>query len=166
MEQPHRQTAPLLLTTAESQPSTTVDPPQHDRQELLSEEVDATSQLLETADGNSSQPENIEASVVGEDTPAPPSDTVATKLLSDQGTDDVDTANEVAGVEVVEVVEVGGAESDDEEKRAILAEENILVLEEAEKVRNNCQSIIRSFVLTQYSVLTPFSLSLGAVVCP
>lgn len=102
------------MTTADSVDITT---------KPLSEEDPSS---LQTTDINSSP---TDATVVEEEPDIEDTPTIA------MATEPLDQAtSEVNEVEEVDVVQEGGAESDDEEKRALLAEENILVLEEAEKV--------------------------------
>ncbi len=116
---------------------------------------DTTLHSIESAPSNPSLSDNVDTLAVNQkttvETISAPDDSMTARTIepvSDQAMatqhNDSEPGDVVADDGVDDGVEgggleEGGAESDEEEKRAILAEENILTLEESEKVRDSCQ---------------------------
>ncbi len=116
---------------------------------------DTTLHSIESAPSNPSLSDNVDTLAVNQkttvETISAPDDSMTARTIepvSDQAMatqhNDSEPGDVVADDGVDDGVEgggleEGGPESDEEEKRAILAEENILTLEESEKVRDSCQ---------------------------
>ena len=147
VEQSHRQKGPLLLTVDESHSS-------------VQEEQAINQQDGDTVDGSPSEEPSestVSRTIPSEDkeTEVETEEQTHVESLSDEvpPVDDIpvldtskvgDDFKEIEEGTIEEDVKVqdGGHESDEEEKRAILAEENILTLEEAEKVQKTWEQQI------------------------